>query len=76
MISSNPNDGGNIQSGVNMDSNKNQPNINPEGSYKSMFDKCCPCLSWKVLQPYLDVTTHDIKKRLMGSLIPFNQKFY
>merc|ERR1712166_1118383 len=41
-----------------------------------MCERFFPCLTWKALQPYFDVTTHDVKKRLIGSLLPFNQKFY
>jgi protein YIPF1/2 len=29
-----------------------------------------------VLAPFFDVTTKDIKARLLASLMPFNQKFY
>ena len=41
-----------------------------------MYARICPCLSFEILRPYFDVKTHDIKKRLIGSLLPFNQKFY
>jgi len=41
-----------------------------------MYERLCPCLSWAVIKPYFDVNTHDMKKRMMGSLLPFNQKFY
>ena len=29
-----------------------------------------------MLKPYFDVSTKDIKVRLLASLMPFNQKFY
>lgn len=76
MFQKKPDEGGNIPSAADMDMNRDRPDINPEGANKSIYDRVCPCLSWKVLLPYFDVTTHDIKKRVMGSLIPFNQKFY
>jgi len=59
-----------------MDENIHKTDINPESAPKSFCERMCPCLTWKVIQPYFNVTTHDIKKRMIGSLLPFNQKFY
>lgn len=43
---------------------------------KSMFERCCPCLTLDFFREYFDVTTIDIRSRLLTSLIPFNRKFY
>lgn len=46
-----------------------------ERGSKSMFQRCCPCLTIEFFQVYFDVTTADIKHRLLSSLIPFNKRF-
>jgi len=40
---------------------------------KGWFD-CCNYLY--LLQPYFNVENHDIRSRLLHSLVPFNPKFY
>ena len=50
--------------------------INPEKPQKTWFQRLCPCIHYKSLAPYFDVSTQDIKARLIASLMPFNQKFY
>ena len=41
-----------------------------------MFQKCCPCLTLEFFAQYFDVSTDDITKRLMYSLLPFNGRFH
>ena len=41
-----------------------------------MFERCCPCLTLEFFQRYFDVTTEDIKKRLLTSLLPCSRSFY
>lgn len=55
---------------------RDQTQIQTEPSDKSFFERFCPCLHPTVLKPYFDVSTKDIKVRLLASLMPFNQKFY
>ena len=50
--------------------------IQPEPSEKTYFHRFCPCLHYSVLQPYFDMSTQDIKQRVIASLMPLNQKFY
>ena len=45
-------------------------------SEKSMFEKCCPCLTIEFFVQYFDVSTDDIRNRLITSLIPFNSRFH
>jgi protein YIPF1/2 len=47
----------------------------PSGD-KSLFQRCCPCLTIEFFQQYFDVTTDDIKQRLLLSLVPFNGRFH
>ena len=54
----------------------NAPHIQPETQQKGFVERWCPSLHPTVLAPYFDVTTKDIKQRLLASLMPFNQKFY
>jgi len=46
-----------------------------EGFLPPKVLKYCPCLKVD-LTPYFDVSTQDIKKRLIASLLPYNQRFY
>ena len=41
-----------------------------------MFEKCCPCLTIEFFVQYFDVSTDDIRNRLITSLIPFNSRFH
>ena len=41
-----------------------------------MFERCCPCLTIEFFAQYFDVTTVDIRNRLVASLVPFNTKFH
>jgi len=41
-----------------------------------MFERCCPCLTIEFFASYFDVTTDQMKIRLLTSLIPFNKRFY
>ena len=40
------------------------------------MQRCFPCLTIDFFQQYFDVTTDDISKRLLTSLIPFNKLFF
>ncbi len=65
---------------------RNQPQLSQEESKtgaqlnvtrpKTWWQRCCPCFSLEFFSGYFDVTTQDIKERLLTSLIPFNRKFF
>jgi hypothetical protein len=42
---------------------------------KGYFQRFCPCLHPTALAPLFDLSTADMKVRLLASLMPFNQKF-
>lgn len=41
-----------------------------------MIAKACPCCTLDFYGQFFDVTTADIKARLIRSLVPFSTKFY
>ena len=43
---------------------------------KTLLERCCPCLTIEFFAQYFDVTTVDIRNRLIASLVPFNTKFH
>ena len=43
---------------------------------KTMLEKCCPCFTVEFFAQYFDVTTEDIRDRLLFSLVPFNGRFH
>ena len=52
--------------------NEDDPPFEP-----SIFEKACPYLSVRPLAPYFNVDSALIRKRLIGSLIPFRyNNFY
>lgn len=46
-----------------------------ENIKKSWYEKLS-CFNINFLQPYFDITTDQLKERLINSLIPFNPKFF